>query len=87
MPLAALAYGGPVAGLHAAACAVPADLYIAHYVAALPAAGAAAQRHGALLGFDAEDFHSGEGMARRPRHGAWRWCASSRARGCRAAGI
>jgi glycosyltransferase involved in cell wall biosynthesis len=62
MPLAALAYGGPVVGLHAAACAVPADLYIAHYVAALPAAGAAAQRHGALLGFDAEDFHSGEGM-------------------------
>jgi glycosyltransferase involved in cell wall biosynthesis len=61
MPLAALAYGGPVVGLHAAACAVPADLYIAHYVAALPAAGAAAQRHGALLGFDAEDFHSGEG--------------------------
>ena len=62
MPLAALACGGPVVGLHAAACAVPADLYIAHYVAALPAAGAAAQRHGALLGFDAEDFHSGEGM-------------------------
>ncbi len=61
MPLAALACGGPVVGLHAAACAVPADLYIAHYVAALPAAGAAAQRHGALLGFDAEDFHSGEG--------------------------
>jgi len=62
MPLAALAYGGPVVGLHAAACTVPADLYIAHYVAALPAAGAAAQRHGAMLGFDAEDFHSGEGM-------------------------
>ncbi len=59
--LAARAYGGPVAGLRAAACAVPADLYIAHYVAALPAAGAAARRHGALLGFDAEDFHSGEG--------------------------
>jgi glycosyltransferase involved in cell wall biosynthesis len=59
--VAARAYGGPVAGLHAAASAVPADLYIAHYVAALPAAGAAAQRHGALLGFDAEDFHSGEG--------------------------
>lgn len=60
--VAAHACGGPVAGLRAAACAVPADLYIAHYVAALPAAGAAAQRHGALLGFDAEDFHSGEGM-------------------------
>jgi glycosyltransferase involved in cell wall biosynthesis len=61
VPMASRACGGPVAGLHAAACAVPADLYIAHYVAALPAAGAAAKRHGALLGFDAEDFHSGEG--------------------------
>lgn len=61
VPVAVRAYGGPVAGLHDAACAVTADLYIAHYVAALPAAGAAAQRHGALLGFDAEDFHSGEG--------------------------
>jgi glycosyltransferase involved in cell wall biosynthesis len=61
VPVAARACGGPVARLHAAACAVPADLYIAHYVAALPAAGAAARRHGALLGFDAEDFHSGEG--------------------------
>jgi hypothetical protein len=40
---------------------VPADLYIAHYVAALPAAAMAARLHGALLGFDAEDFHSGEG--------------------------
>src|SRR6185369_4070883 len=61
VPVAVRAYGGPVAGLHDAACAVAADLYIAHYVAALPAAGAAAQRHGAMLGFDAEDFHSGEG--------------------------
>jgi hypothetical protein len=61
VPVAVRAYGGPVAGLHDAACGVPADLYIAHYVAALPAAGAAAQRHGAMLGFDAEDFHSGEG--------------------------
>ena len=59
--VAVRAYGGPVAGLHDAACGVIADLYIAHYVAALPAAGAAAERHGALLGFDAEDFHSGEG--------------------------
>jgi len=61
VPIAARAYGGPVAGLHDAACSVTADLYIAHYVAALPAAGAAAQRNGALLGFDAEDYHSGEG--------------------------
>lgn len=61
VPVAVRAYGGPVGALHDAACGVPADLYIAHYVAALPAAGAAAQRHGAMLGFDAEDFHSGEG--------------------------
>lgn len=51
----------PVAALIRHAGEVPADLYIAHYVAALPAAAAAARRRGALLGFDAEDFHSGEG--------------------------
>ena len=38
----------------------PADLYIAHNLGALPAAAAAAQQHGARLGFDAEDFHRGE---------------------------
>jgi len=59
--IAAPASGGPVATLREAACGVVADLYIAHYTAALPAAGAAAERHGALLGFDAEDFHPGEG--------------------------
>ncbi|MBN9088930.1 MAG: glycosyltransferase [Reyranella sp.] len=59
--IAAPASGGPVAILREAACGVAADLYIAHYTAALPAAGAAAERYGALLGFDAEDFHSGEG--------------------------
>jgi glycosyltransferase involved in cell wall biosynthesis len=39
---------------------VPADLYIAHNLAALPAAFCAAQQHNAVLGFDAEDFHRGE---------------------------
>jgi glycosyltransferase involved in cell wall biosynthesis len=39
---------------------VRAALYIAHNLAALPAAGVAARRHGARLGFDAEDFHLGE---------------------------
>jgi len=63
VPVAVRAYGGPAGSLEEAACAVPADLYIAHYVTALPAAGAAARRHGAILGFDAEDFHSGEGGA------------------------
>lgn len=59
--LAAEAYGGPADTLTRHARAVGADLYIAHYVSALPAAAAAARRHGGLLGFDAEDFHSGEG--------------------------
>lgn len=55
--------GAPVGALMSAVRAIEADLYIAHYVAALPAAAGAARRHGALLGFDAEDFHSGEGAA------------------------
>jgi glycosyltransferase involved in cell wall biosynthesis len=58
--LAVTAYSAQTSGLTAAACAVPAELYIAHYVAALPAAAAAAQLHGAALGYDAEDFHAGE---------------------------
>lgn len=37
----------------------PADLYIAHNLEALPVAAAAAEKHGARLGFDAEDFHTG----------------------------
>lgn len=45
--------------LQSAAERVKADLYIAHNMGALPAARAAARRHGAKLGFDAEDFHSG----------------------------
>lgn len=43
-----------------AARAVSADLYIAHYPAALPAAAAAAQARGARYAFDAEDFHLGD---------------------------
>lgn len=39
---------------------VPADLYIAHYPAALPAAAIAARHHGARYSFDAEDFHLGD---------------------------
>jgi glycosyltransferase involved in cell wall biosynthesis len=59
--LAALASGGPVSTLRRAALTVPADLYIAHYIAGLAAAAPVARRRGAMLGFDAEDFHSGEG--------------------------
>jgi glycosyltransferase involved in cell wall biosynthesis len=55
-----LAYNPAIGRLSRAAAAVPADLYIAHNLAALPAAALAAQRHGAKLGFDAEDFHQGE---------------------------
>jgi glycosyltransferase involved in cell wall biosynthesis len=37
-----------------------ADLYIAHYVAALPAAHFAARRYHSIWGFDAEDYHLGQ---------------------------
>lgn len=46
--------------LGVAAAGQPADLYLAHNLAALPAAARAARRHRARLGFDAEDFHCGE---------------------------
>jgi glycosyltransferase involved in cell wall biosynthesis len=62
MALAAEAYGGPARTLRRAVARVAADLYIAHYVPSLPAAAAAARRHGGMLAFDAEDFHSGEGV-------------------------
>jgi glycosyltransferase involved in cell wall biosynthesis len=43
-----------------AAAAEPAALFIAHYLDGLLAAAWAARRHGAKLGFDAEDDHVGE---------------------------
>ncbi|WP_143111373.1 glycosyltransferase family 4 protein [Hyphomicrobium facile] len=43
-----------------AAMRTRAELYIAHYPAALPAAAAAARRYGALYAYDAEDFHLGD---------------------------
>ncbi len=46
--------------LVASARAIAADLYVAHYPAALPAAAMAARRHSALYAYDAEDFHQGE---------------------------
>jgi glycosyltransferase involved in cell wall biosynthesis len=58
--LAVRAFNRTTQALRREALRHPADLYIAHNLAALPAAAAAAQRHGARLGFDAEDFHSGE---------------------------
>lgn len=47
-------------GLTRSAVARKADLYIAHYVAALPAVAKAAAVHGARYAFDAEDFHPGD---------------------------
>ncbi len=43
-----------------AALGTPANLYIAHYPPALPAATAAAGRHKAKFSYDAEDFHLGD---------------------------
>lgn len=37
-----------------------ADLYITHYVGAIPAAASAAKKHNVPFSFDAEDFHRGE---------------------------
>ena len=54
------AFHPAVPGLIRAVCRIRADLFIAHNLAALPAAYHAAQKHRAKLGFDAEDFHSGE---------------------------
>ena len=43
-----------------AALRTSADIYIAHYPAALPAAAIAARRNGAIYAYDAEDFHPGD---------------------------
>lgn len=46
--------------LVARARSVPAGLFIAHYLPALPAVLQAAEKQNAAVGFDAEDFHRGE---------------------------
>ena len=56
--------------LAVAAAREPADLYIAHYTAAIPAAAAAARRHRSAFSFDAEDFHLGELSSDDPRRRA-----------------
>lgn len=56
------AFSAFTGALTAKVCAIPADLYIAHYPAALPAAAAAARRHRAAYAFDAEDFHPGDAL-------------------------
>lgn len=47
-------------GLRRAVLAEPADLYLAHYPAALAAAADAAARYGAKLGYDLEDLYYAE---------------------------
>jgi glycosyltransferase involved in cell wall biosynthesis len=59
-PLANLGFSAFTRPVMAAALRTPADLYIAHYPAALPSAAAAARRHGARYAYDAEDFHLGD---------------------------
>jgi glycosyltransferase involved in cell wall biosynthesis len=49
------------------AASEPADLYLGHTLAALPAAAWAARRRGTKLGFDAEDFQSGIRAHHAPR--------------------
>lgn len=59
--VADFAHAVATADLSRAVCASPrADLYIAHYVAALPAAARAAKKFDALFAFDAEDYHLGD---------------------------
>jgi glycosyltransferase involved in cell wall biosynthesis len=60
--MATLAHSAMTGQLTTAAAREPADLYIAHYTAAVPAAAAAAAacQHQSLFSFDAEDFHLGE---------------------------
>jgi glycosyltransferase involved in cell wall biosynthesis len=58
--LADLGHSAFTRSLTAAAVRTSADLYIAHYPAALPAAVAAARRHGGRYAYDAEDYHLGD---------------------------
>lgn len=58
--LATLAHSDIAQDLRTIAIRTPADLYIAHYVAALPAAMSASKMNDAKYAFDAEDFHMGD---------------------------
>lgn len=58
--LSELALGRCVLLLTKKAKSLPADLYIAHNLGALPAAVLAAKKNNAKCGFDAEDFHRNE---------------------------
>lgn len=58
--LADIAFSVATWPLRRAALQTAAELYIAHYPAALPAAAAAARRYGGRYAYDAEDFHLGD---------------------------
>lgn len=58
--LCELAHHSLVNALGEAACRYPADLYIGHCLAGLPAAVKAARKNRSVGGFDAEDYHSQE---------------------------
>ncbi len=61
--LAARAQHAEAFRLARAAAAVPAQLYLGHCLAGLPAAARAARARGVPFGFDAEDFHDEETVA------------------------
>lgn len=60
LSIASRAHHALTPALARAAIAQRADLYIAHNLAALPAAAEAARKRRSKLGFDAEDYHCGE---------------------------
>lgn len=60
LPVATWAHSPISIRLAKVAASEPADLYIGHCLAALPAVAYAARVHGARFGFDAEDYHVGE---------------------------
>jgi glycosyltransferase involved in cell wall biosynthesis len=60
LALACLAHDRLIGRLASAASRIPAALWIAHNLAALPAAARAAASRNSRLGFDAEDFHTEE---------------------------
>jgi hypothetical protein len=58
--LASMAHHRLIARLKHRTKQIPAQLYLAHNLAALPAAAGAARKNQSKLGFDAEDFHTEE---------------------------
>ena len=60
IPISSIAHHSILPLLKQTASAIPADLYIGHCLAALPAVIAAARKNRSAAGFDVEDLHSGE---------------------------